>query len=319
MTKKKKINSVEKEQKDLSKVNLVLKKPKLISYLNYLFLTPNQKNIYKKILKDQKINRETKKANFDKDNVFEVVNYNFWYNNGAKQALYDINLNIKRNKVTALIGPSGCGKSTFIRCLNSLNDQIENVVYNGNIYFDDGTNIKSESLSTLELTTRVGMVFQKPTPFSMSIYDNVAYGPRSHGIYDKKILDKIVEQSLKDAALWDEVKNNLFDLGTSLSGGQQQRLCIARAVALKPEVLLMDEPTSGLDPIATSKIENLIDKLKNKFTIIIVTHSMAQAQRISDFTAFFYQGHLIEIDTTKKIFTQPRDKKTRDYISGKIG
>jgi phosphate transport system ATP-binding protein len=228
-------------------------------------------------------------------------------------------VNIKRNKVTALIGPSGCGKSTFIRCLNRMNDQIEGTYSEGCIYFDKGINLASKKLTTLELTTRVGMIFQKPSPFPMSIYENVAYGPRSHGINDKKLLDSIVEDSLKDAALWDEVKHNLFDLGTSLSGGQQQRLCIARAIALKPETLLMDEPTSGLDPIATSKIEILINQLKQHFTIIIVTHSMAQAQRVSDETAFFYQGNIMEMGTTKQMFTSPKNKKTREYISGKIG
>jgi phosphate transport system ATP-binding protein len=228
-------------------------------------------------------------------------------------------MHIKRNKVTALIGPSGCGKSTFIRCLNRMNDQIDGTSSEGNIYFDKGINLASKKLTTLELTTRVGMIFQKPSPFPMSIYDNVAYGPRSHGINDKKLLDNIVEESLKGAALWDEVKHNLFDLGTALSGGQQQRLCIARAIALKPETLLMDEPTSGLDPISTSKIEILINQLKQQFTIIIVTHSMAQAQRISDETAFFWQGSVMEMGTTKQMFTSPKNKKTREYISGKIG
>ncbi|GHU47889.1 phosphate import ATP-binding protein PstB [Bacilli bacterium] len=228
-------------------------------------------------------------------------------------------MKIKRHKVTALIGPSGCGKSTFIRCLNRMNDQIEGTASEGTIYFDKGINLKSKKLNTLELTTRVGMIFQKPSPFPMSIYENVAYGPRSHGINDKAALDKIVEDALKGAALWEEVRGNLYELGTSLSGGQQQRLCIARAIALSPETLLMDEPTSGLDPIATSKIEILINQLRERFTIIIVTHSMAQAQRISDETAFFFQGSVIEMDSTKNIFTSPKNKKTREYISGKIG
>ena len=311
--------SIDLDQKDEQKVKKILKKNKLVSNIQYLFLTKNQKQIFKSITAKQKTLLETKKAGFNKDNIFEVENFDFWYRAQNKQALFNINIKIPRKKVTAFIGPSGCGKSTFLRCLNRMNDQIDNTESEGNIYFDDGTNLKSPKLDTLELTTRVGMIFQKPSPFPMSIYDNIAYGPRSHGINDKKTLDKIVEDSLKGAALWDEVKNNLYDLGTSLSGGQQQRLCIARAIALKPEVLLMDEPTSGLDPIATSKIESLVLSLRKDYTIIIVTHSMAQAQRVSDYTAFFYQGKLIEMDTTKKIFTSPENKKTREYISGKIG
>ncbi|MDR3329963.1 MAG: phosphate ABC transporter ATP-binding protein PstB [Mycoplasmataceae bacterium] len=287
--------------------------------MKYSKLTDKQKELYKVISKKSKENVDTLKKNFNRENIFEVENFNFWYDNRSKQALKDVEMKIKRNKVTALIGPSGCGKSTFIRCLNRMNDQIENTSSEGNIYFDKGINLKSKKLNTLELTTRVGMIFQKPSPFPMSIYENVAYGPRSHGINDKKTLDHLVEESLKGAALWDEVRHNLFDLGTSLSGGQQQRLCIARAIALKPETLLMDEPTSGLDPIATSKIEVLINQLKQHFTIIIVTHSMAQAQRVSDETAFFYQGNVIEMGTTKQMFTSPKNKKTREYISGKIG
>ena len=311
--------SIDKDQKDAQKVKKILEKNKVVSSLSFLFLDKNQKTIYKTLKNKLKSELETKKENFDKNNIFEVENFNFWYRNQNKHALIDINTTIARKKVTAFIGPSGCGKSTFLRCLNRMNDQIDNTYSEGNIYFDDGINLKSPKLNTLELTTRVGMIFQKPSPFPMSIYDNVAYGPRSHGINDKKALDQIVEESLKGAALWDEVKNNLYDLGTSLSGGQQQRLCIARAIALKPEVLLMDEPTSGLDPIATSKIERLVLNLKQDYTIIIVTHSMAQAQRVSDDTAFFYQGRLIEKNTTKKIFTSPDNKKTREYISGKIG
>ncbi len=311
--------SIDIDQKDEQKVKKILDKHKAIASLQYIFLNRNQKLIYKNIKNRIRNEIEVKKPNFKRENIFEVTNFNFWYNNKQKQALYDININITRNKVTAFIGPSGCGKSTFLRCLNRMNDQIDGTSSEGAIYFDDGINLKSSKLNTLELTTRVGMIFQKPSPFPMSVYDNVAYGPRSHGINDKKTLDNIVQESLKGAALWDEVKNNLYDLGTSLSGGQQQRLCIARAIALKPEVLLMDEPTSGLDPIATSKIENLVFDLKKHFTIIIVTHSMAQAQRVSDETAFFYQGKLIEKNTTKKIFTSPDNKKTREYISGKIG
>ncbi|MDR0739899.1 MAG: phosphate ABC transporter ATP-binding protein PstB [Mycoplasmataceae bacterium] len=282
-------------------------------------MNKKQRTLYRLLLTTNKDNVDKLKKSFNKDHIFEVDHFNFWYDHRTKHALKNINVNIKRNKVTALIGPSGCGKSTFIRCLNRMNDQIDGTSSDGHIYFDKGINLKSKKLSTLELTTRVGMIFQKPSPFPMSIYENVAYGPRSHGINNKDMLDKIVEESLKGAALWDEVKHNLFDLGTSLSGGQQQRLCIARAIALKPETLLMDEPTSGLDPIATSKIEILINHLKQQFTIIIVTHSMAQAQRVSDETAFFWQGNIVEMGTTKQMFTSPKHKKTREYISGKIG
>lgn len=258
------------------------------------------------------------KADFDKENVYEIVNFNLWYKNGAKQALYDINVSLKRNKVISFIGPSGCGKSTLLRSLNRMNDLINGIKVSGNIFLN-GLNIYSKKMEITELRTRVGMVFQKATPFPISIYENVAYGPKSHGITNKKILDEIVESSLRDAALWDDVKDNLNDLGTNLSGGQQQRLCIARAIALKPDVLLMDEPTSALDPIATSKVEDLILKLKEKYTIVIVTHSMAQAQRISDETAFFYDGRIVEFNTTKSIFMNPKEKRTRDYVNGRIG
>lgn len=258
------------------------------------------------------------KEDFNEENAFEVVNFNFWYNNKAKQALFDINLNIKHNKVTSFIGPSGCGKSTFLRMLNRMNDLIDNVSYSGDIYFNK-ENIYSKKTSVLELRSNIGMVFQKPTPFPMSIYNNIAYGLRSQGIRDKKLLDEIVEKSLKQAALWEEVKNNLDDLATGLSGGQQQRLCIARAIALSPKVLLMDEPTSALDPIATSKIEELIMELKENYTIVIVTHSMAQAQRISDETVFFFNGQIIESGKTKNIFMNPKKQKTKDYVNGRIG
>lgn len=254
----------------------------------------------------------------DEKAIFEVENLSLWYKNKEKQALFDISTKIKLNKITALIGPSGCGKSTFLRELNRMNDQIEGVVTEGNIFLN-GENIKSKKFLPTILRSRVGMVFQKPTPFPLSIYENVAYGPRSNGIHDKKVLDEIVKNSLELAALWDEVKDNLNDLGTSLSGGQQQRLCIARAIALEPEVLLMDEPTSALDPIATSKVEELILKLGKKYTIIIVTHSMTQAQRISDETFFFYQGKILEQGGTKQIFLRPKNKKTKDYINGRIG
>lgn len=255
---------------------------------------------------------------WNKENIFQINNLSLWYKNGAKQALFDISTNIKLNKVTALIGPSGCGKSTFLRELNRMNDQIEGVISEGNIFLE-AENIKSKKIPASLLRTRVGMVFQKPTPFPLSIYENVAYGPKSNGINDKKVLDKIVENSLKDSALWEEVKDNLNDLATGLSGGQQQRLCIARAIALEPDVLLMDEPTSALDPIATAKIEELILKLREKYTIVIVTHSMAQAQRISDETFFFYEGKIVEQGATKQVFLRPKNKKTKDYINGRIG
>ena len=258
------------------------------------------------------------KSDFNSGYIFEVDNLNFWYSNKSKQALFDINLEIKKNKVTSFIGPSGCGKSTFLRMLNRMNDLLPNTSHEGNIFFES-KNIYSKKFSALDLRTKVGMVFQKPTPFPMSIYDNVSFSLRNQGIKNKKIVDEIVEKSLKGAALWDEVKNNLNDLATGLSGGQQQRLCIARAIACKPSVLLMDEPTSALDPIATSKIEELILELKEKYTIIIVTHSMAQAQRISDETVFFFEGKVIEYGDTKKIFTRPNETKTKDYVNGRIG
>ncbi|PAF55123.1 phosphate ABC transporter ATP-binding protein PstB [Mycoplasmopsis agassizii] len=257
------------------------------------------------------------KQDFDKQNhVFEVRDFSIYY--GNKKAIHDLNVDIKKNKVTAFIGPSGSGKSTFIRAFNLMNDFTPDARSEGDIYFD-GKNIRSKSLTNIELRTKVGMVFQKPTVFNLSIYENVAFALKIHGIRDKKVLDKIVQTSLESAALWDEVKTTLDKKASSLSGGQQQRLSIARAIALKPEVLLMDEPTSALDPIATAKIEQLINKLKNDFTIIIVTHSMAQAQRISDETFYFYQGHLIEKGSTKDIFTNPKHKETKDYINGKIG
>ena len=259
-----------------------------------------------------------KPENIKDDCVFQIENLSVWYRGGVKQALFDITTEIKLNKVTAFIGPSGCGKSTFLRELNRMNDQIEGVISEGNIFLE-GENIKSKKMPPTILRSRVGMVFQKATPFPLSIYENVAYGPKSNGIHDKKVLDQIVEEALKDAALWEDVKNNLNDLGTSLSGGQQQRLCIARAIALKPEVLLMDEPTSALDPNSTSKIEELILKLSKKYTIIIVTHSMAQAQRISDETFFFYKGKILEQGSTKQIFMRPKNTKTKDYINGRIG
>ncbi|WP_455544482.1 phosphate ABC transporter ATP-binding protein PstB [Intestinibacter sp.] len=236
---------------------------------------------------------------------------------GEKQALKDINMDIRENEVTALIGPSGCGKSTFLRCLNRMNDLIDCVKINGKIYMDDEEVLTTNDV--IGLRTKVGMVFQKANLFPMSIYDNVAYGPRNQGIKNKRELDKIVEESLKGAAIWDEVKDRLKSPALGLSGGQQQRVCIARTIAMKPDVILMDEPTSALDPISTSKVEELMSTLKKQYTIVIVTHNMQQAARISDKTGFFLNGELIEFNNTKDIFTVPRDKRTEDYITGRFG
>ena len=250
------------------------------------------------------------------DNVkLSIKNLDLFY--GDNQALKDINIDIKENKVTALIGPSGCGKSTFLRTLNRMNDLIENVTIKGKIEVDGEDIYQTEDV--IKLRTKVGMVFQKPNPFPMSIYDNIAYGPRIHGIRDKKILDKIVEESLRGAAIWDEVKDRLKTSALGLSGGQQQRICIARAIAMKPEVILMDEPTSALDPISSSKVDELIEELKKDYTIVIVTHNMQQAARISDDTAFFLNGVLVEYSETKDMFTAPKDKRTEDYITGRFG
>ncbi|TCG11104.1 phosphate ABC transporter ATP-binding protein [Mycoplasma todarodis] len=272
-----------------------------------------------------------------KNNYFEVKDLNLWYLNGKKQALKDINLNIIKNEVVAFIGPSGCGKSTLLRMFNRMNDLIEGVKVKGSLKMGDIELISNykdinsrrfikkfftrsnDNVDIVDLRSKVGMVFQKANPFPMSIFNNVAYGLKSSGIKDKKEIKRIVERSLRDAALWEEVKNRLDDSATGLSGGQQQRLCIARAIAMSPEVLLMDEPTSALDPIATAKIEELMKRLKEKFTIIIVTHSMQQAARISDKTAFFYMGELIEFNTTKNIFTNPKKKLTSEYINGEMG
>jgi len=238
---------------------------------------------------------------------------------GDKQAIFDVDLSIAKNKVTALIGPSGCGKSTFLRCLNRMNDTIDSCKVNGKITLE-GHNIYDPKVDVVLLREKVGMVFQKPNPFPKSIYDNVIYGPKIHGIASKKIeFDEIVEKSLTKAGLWNEVKDRLDEPGTSLSGGQQQRLCIARAIAVNPEVILMDEPCSALDPIATAIIEDLIDELKKKFTIAIVTHSMQQAARVSDYTAFFHLGKIIEFGETDQIFTTPKLKQTQDYITGRFG
>ena len=244
-----------------------------------------------------------------------INNLDLFY--GDNQALKSINMNIKEKKVTALIGPSGCGKSTFLRTLNRMNDLIENVTIKGTIEVDGEDIYKSNDV--IQLRTKVGMVFQKPNPFPMSIYDNVAYGPRTQGIKDKKTLDKIVEESLKGAAIWNEVKDRLKSSALGLSGGQQQRICIARAIAMKPEVILMDEPTSALDPISTSKVEELIESLKDDYTIVIVTHNMQQAARVSDDTAFFLNGEVIEFRDTTTMFTNPEDKRTEDYITGRFG
>ncbi len=250
------------------------------------------------------------------DTCFDVKNLNLYY--GEKQALKNINIDLYKNKVTAFIGPSGCGKSTFLRCLNRMNDLIENCKIEGTI-LKDGVNIYEPKTDVVELRTKVGMVFQKPNPFPMSIYENIVYGPKCHGLKNKAELNQIVEKSLKQAALWDEVHDRLHESALGLSGGQQQRLCIARAIAMQPEVILMDEPTSALDPIATSKIEELIETLKKDYTIIIVTHSMQQASRVSDYTAFFLLGDMVEYDTTSVIFQNPKDKRTEDYITGRFG
>ena len=245
----------------------------------------------------------------------KVDNLNLYY--GEKQALYNVSMDIQPKEVTALIGPSGCGKSTFLRTLNRMNDLIDGVKINGDIIIDD-ENIYSSN-DVIKLRTKVGMVFQKPNLFPMSIYDNVAYGPRMQGIKNKKVLNQIVEESLRGAAIWDEVKDRLKSSALGLSGGQQQRVCIARAIAMKPDVILMDEPTSALDPISTLKVEELIAQLKENYTIVIVTHNMQQAARISDKTAFFLNGEIVEYDKTDVIFSNPSDKRTEDYISGRFG
>lgn len=245
----------------------------------------------------------------------QVRNLELFYDDN--KALKNINIDIEANKVTALIGPSGCGKSTFLRTLNRMNDLIEGVKINGEILID-GKDIYKD-YDEIDLRKKVGMVFQKPNPFPMSIYDNIAYGPRIHGIKDKKTLDEIVERSLKGAALWDEVKDRLKKSALGLSGGQQQRLCIARTIAVSPEIILMDEPTSALDPISTNKMEELMDQLKKQYTVVIVTHNMQQAGRIADKTAFFLSGEVVEYGKTEDIFYRPKDKRTEDYITGRFG
>ncbi|OHX51922.1 phosphate ABC transporter ATP-binding protein [Planococcus salinarum] len=248
--------------------------------------------------------------------VYDTKQLNLWY--GDNHALKNIDLDIKQNEVTAIIGPSGCGKSTYLKTLNRMVELVPNVKTSGQIMYR-GRNIFDKDYSVEELRTRVGMVFQKPNPFPKSIYDNIAYGPRIHGIKNKKILDEIVEKSLRGAAIWDEVKDRLNENAYSISGGQQQRICIARALAIEPDVILMDEPTSALDPISTLKIEELVQELKKDYSIIIVTHNMQQAARISDKTAFFLNGEVIEYDNTDTIFSNPSDKRTEDYISGRFG
>ena len=251
------------------------------------------------------------------ENKITASNVNLYY--GQKQALFGVNINFKEKTVTALIGPSGCGKSSFLRCLNRMNDTILNCKIDGEILLD-GKNIYHDDLDLVLLRARVGMVFQKPNPFPKTIYENVAYGPKIHGLFQKKSeLDNIVEESLTKAGLWNEIKDRLHDQASALSGGQQQRLCIARTIAIEPEIILMDEPCSALDPIATAKIEELIDELKENFTIIIVTHSMQQAARVSDMTAFFNMGKIVEYGTTDKIFTNPANQQTQDYITGRFG
>ena len=249
-------------------------------------------------------------------NIITVNDLCLWY--GNTQALKNVNINIAKNSITALIGPSGCGKSTFLKTLNRMNDLVPGVRITGEVKYD-GKDIFSPGTDVNELRKNIGMVFQKPNPFPMSVYDNIAYGPRTHGVRNKAKLDDIVERSLRDAAIWDEVKDRLKKSALGLSGGQQQRLCIARALAVEPDVLLMDEPTSALDPISTSKIEDLAMDLKKKYTIVIVTHNMQQAVRISDYTAFFLLGDLVEYDSTEKMFEQPQDKRTEDYITGRFG
>lgn len=249
-------------------------------------------------------------------NIISVKDMCLWY--GEHQALKNINIEIKEKSITAFIGPSGCGKSTFLKSLNRMNDLISTVKITGDVKYN-GEDIFAKEVDVNNLRKEIGMVFQKPNPFPMSIYDNVAYGPRTHGITNKVQLDEIVENALRDAAIWDEVKDRLKKNALGMSGGQQQRLCIARALAVQPKVLLMDEPTSALDPISTSKIEELVMELKEKYTIVMVTHNMQQAVRVSDYTAFFLLGELVEYGTTDDIFSTPRDKRTEDYITGRFG
>jgi phosphate transport system ATP-binding protein len=260
--------------------------------------------------------RDRSSHNEQNETCIKVENLNLFY--GTKQALHTINLEMPKKKVTAYIGPSGCGKSTLLRCINRMNDLVDSARIEGQILLD-GENIYDKSVNVAALRRRVGMVFQKPNPFPKSIFENVAYGLRIQGINDKRILEETVETSLRGAALWDEMKDRLNDNALGMSGGQQQRLVIARAIAIEPEVLLLDEPASALDPISTLKIEELINELKEKYTIVIVTHNMQQAARVSDYTAFMYMGELIEMGTTSELFTNPVKKQTEDYITGRYG
>jgi phosphate transport system ATP-binding protein len=249
-------------------------------------------------------------------NIIQTDNLNLWY--GHKQALIDVTMNVEENKVTSLIGPSGCGKSTLIRCFNRMNDVIDDCRIKGKIYYH-GKNIYDKSIDAVEIRKKIGMVFQKPNPFPKSIYENIAYGPKLQGINDTKTLDDIVEKSLRKAALYNEISDRIHESAIGLSGGQQQRLCIARALAIEPEIILMDEPCSSLDPIATGKIEDLIFELKKNYTVIIVTHNMQQAARVSDYAAYMYLGKLIEFGQTKHIFQSPKEELTENYITGRFG
>ena len=272
---------------------------------------------FKKIEKFARDQRTTVGEITSKNPRMRCRNIDVYY--GDKRAIHDVSIDIGRNEVIAMIGPSGCGKSTFLRCLNRMNDTIETCRVTGEIFLDQ-TNIYDRNIDVVPLRAQVGMVFQKPNPFPKSIYDNIAYGPRIHGLVQNKVeQDEVVETSLKKAGLWEEVKDRLDHSGTSLSGGQQQRLCIARTIAVSPEVILMDEPCSALDPIATAKIEELIDELRRQYTIAIVTHSMQQAARVSQRTAYFHLGDLIEVGMTKQLFTNPRHQLTEDYITGRFG
>lgn len=309
--------------------NLNLKIEKLYAKNNELDINLKIKNSdlnkFIKLIKKAENSLINKSKNKIKDMAFIIENLSVYY--GSKKSLFNINIEIPKNKIIAIIGPSGCGKSTFLRTLNRINDEISNFRIKGEILLNGKYDIyklksiinKYDKIELTELRTRVGMIFQKPNPFPISIYKNVSYGPKINGIKNKSLLNQIVRDSLQKAALWDEVKDNLKENGTSLSGGQQQRLCIARSIANNPEILLMDEPTSALDPIAAAKIEKLLLELKKDYTIIMVTHSMQQAIRISDYTAFFYQGKLVEYDTTEKLFKNPIQKRTRDYVMGKFG
>ncbi|WP_027965091.1 phosphate ABC transporter ATP-binding protein PstB [Halalkalibacillus halophilus] len=266
--------------------------------------------------KDNTVYEAQSQSTESHNSIFETNDLNLWY--GNTQALKNINLQIPEKKITAIIGPSGCGKSTFIKTLNRMVEMVPIVKTSGDIKYN-GTNILNRDFQVEDLRTKVGMVFQKPNPFPKSVYDNIAYGPRIHGIKNKKVLDEIVEKSLRDAFIWDEVKDRLKENAYGLSGGQQQRVCIARCLAIEPEVILMDEPTSALDPISTSKVEELVQELKKKYSIIIVTHNMQQAARISDKTAFFLNGEVVEYNDTETLFSNPSDQRTEDYITGRFG